>query len=160
TAASGGSTSHNCASTNDVNFSGIVRTHRSNESLKMCCLFAVQLRAFKPKASDYPKEVNTLGDHIRKKRLDEKLLQGEVAYRIGVDETTICNWETNRTEQNVRHMPRIIDFLGYVPYTSPKSFGEWLKACRTAAGLSQRRLAKSLGMDPTAVRDWENGKHR
>ena len=126
----------------------------------MCCLFAVRLRGLKPKSKLYPNEINSLGDHIRQKRLDAGLHQEEIAGQIGVDKATICNWETNRREPETRHMPRIIEFLGYVPYATPQSFGEWLKTCRIAAGLSQKRLAKAIGMDPSTIREWESGSHQ
>jgi transcriptional regulator with XRE-family HTH domain len=45
----------------------------------------------------YPKEINTLGDHIRKHCLDLKLLQRHVAEQIGVHEQTIAGWERNRS---------------------------------------------------------------
>ena len=38
-----------------------------------------ELRASKPNSVRYPKQINTLGDHIRAHRLDHKLLQKQVA---------------------------------------------------------------------------------
>jgi predicted ATPase with chaperone activity len=68
------------------------------QPLELRCLFAIKLNELKPKAKGYPKKINTIGDHIRKKRLDLDLLQEHVAAQIGVAEITICNWETNRYE--------------------------------------------------------------
>ena len=73
----------------------------------------VSLKGPKPSPSAYPKILKTLGDHIRKKRLDLGLLQKEVAERIGVGKTTIYNWEKNRTTPASRFRRRIIQFLGY-----------------------------------------------
>ncbi len=39
-------------------------------------------------------------------------------------------------------------------------FPEWLRTCRSAPGLSQKRLAKALGMDQSTVARWEQGRHR
>ena len=39
----------------------------------------------------------------------------------------------------------------------PGSTAERLKRVRRREGWSQRELAKRLEVDPTAVRDWENG---
>jgi len=47
------------------------------------------LKAKKPLPLGYPQILKTLGDHLRKRRLDLNLLQKEVAEIIGVDETTI-----------------------------------------------------------------------
>ena len=54
-----------------------------------------ELRAPKPKLARYTKEINTLGDHIRKRRLGLKLLQLDVAEQIGVHEQTVTGWEGN-----------------------------------------------------------------
>jgi DNA-binding XRE family transcriptional regulator len=62
------------------------------------------------------------------------LLQRDVARQIGVNKDTIYNWETNRTEPEVRMISHIIDFLGYAPYDPTWSFGERLKAIRSALG--------------------------
>jgi transcriptional regulator with XRE-family HTH domain len=59
-----------------------------------------------------------IGEHIRKRRLDLGLLQLEVATMIEVTESTIWNWE-HGTEPELRHMPKIIEFLGYVPFECP-----------------------------------------
>ena len=80
-----------------------------------------ELRASKPRPVHYPKQINTLGDHIRKRRLDLKLLQKQVADRIGVHELTITNWERNATVPAIRHIPAIIRFLGYDPLPSSNS---------------------------------------
>lgn len=71
------------------------------------------LKAQKPKHVDYPKELLTIGDHIRAKRLDLGLLQKDVAKIIGVCEDTITYWEMNRTKPYKRFMPSIDTFLGY-----------------------------------------------
>jgi transcriptional regulator with XRE-family HTH domain len=57
--------------------------------------------------------LKTLGDHLRKRRLDLGLLQREVAQKLQVNQMTICNWEINRTSPQLRFIPRIITFLGY-----------------------------------------------
>jgi DNA-binding XRE family transcriptional regulator len=47
--------------------------------------------------------------------MDLHLLQREVADIIGVDKTTVFNWETQGMEPSVRAIPGIIRFLGYKP---------------------------------------------
>ena len=94
----------------------------------------------------YPRELSTLGDHLRKRRLDLGLLQKELADELGVDEMTICNWETNRTSPQLRFIPRIITFLGSVPDdTQVGGLGQQIVAARCRLGFSQRELARRLG---------------
>lgn len=56
----------------------------------------------------------TIGDHIRNRRLELKLLQKEVASKLGVSEATIWNWENNRTKPANRLKSKIETFLGYI----------------------------------------------
>jgi transcriptional regulator with XRE-family HTH domain len=119
----------------------------------------IRLTASKPLPSAYPKSLKTLGDHLRKKRLDLKLLQKEVAEILGSDTTTVNNWEKNGTYPSLPFLPRIIAFLGYVPLAIlPENPGEKIAVYRRLAGLSQEKLARRLGIDPSTLGRWENGK--
>jgi transcriptional regulator with XRE-family HTH domain len=77
-----------------------------------------ELRAARSKPANYPSQINSLGDHIRVRRLGLKLLQKQIADQIGVHELTITGWEGNATVPEVRYMPAIIQFLGYNPIGS------------------------------------------
>jgi transcriptional regulator with XRE-family HTH domain len=92
--------------------------------------------------------------------LDLGLLQREVAEKIGVDEATIYHWERQRTQPEIRFIARIIEFLGYDPIPKPESFPEKLKTYRLKLGLSQRKLAERLGIDPGTLGGWERGTHK
>ena len=118
------------------------------------------LKAKKPLPPGYPKLLKTLGDHLRKRRLDLKLLQKEVAERIEVDEITVYYWENNRVKPSLPLIPKIIEFLGYIPFdTESNSLGEQIVIYRRIHGLSQKKLARSLGVDFTTIGHWERGKH-
>ncbi len=114
--------------------------------------------ATKPKPSHYPKLLNTLGDHIRR-RLDLGLFQSTVAEPIGVDPTTIHNWEGNKSLPAIRYIPAILRFLGYNPFPSARTFPEQLATVRRMLGMSQRKWAESLGVDPGTLQGWEAGQH-
>ena len=122
------------------------------------CHFEIQ--AARPKPAKYPKKINSLGDHIRARRLDLKLLQEQVAYKIGVHKMTITSWERNATVPEVRYMPSIIRFLGYDPLPPANAFPERLATARRVLGLSQRKMAEQLGVDPGTVQGWEAGQHQ
>jgi transcriptional regulator with XRE-family HTH domain len=119
-----------------------------------------ELRTLKPRSEYYPKEISTLGDHIRTRRLDLKLIQKQVADQVGVSAATIANWEGNATTPVVRYLPAIIRFLGYDPLPRPDSLPERVAARRQARGLTQREMAERLGVDPSTLRDWESGHHQ
>ena len=108
----------------------------------------------------YPKNIKTIGDHLRKKRLDLELSQKEVAQIIGVSEATIWNWENNRKSPKVSFLPKIFEFLGYSLYEPKISFPEKLAFLRKSLGLSQEKLAKLVGLDESTIRKLEKGKSK
>lgn len=115
----------------------------------------VRLSARKVGDPAYPKDLKSLGDHVRKARLDRKLLQQDVAKLLGVDETSVWQWERNRTDPQIYCIPAIYDFLGYAPWEPPDRFAAWLRQARRGLGLSRRKLATRIGVDPTTVDRWE-----
>jgi transcriptional regulator with XRE-family HTH domain len=121
----------------------------------------VTLCGKKPKNPAYPNDIVTLGDHIRQKRLDSGLLQKEVGKLIGVDKVSIQYWETNRVSPSIQHIPKIIEFLGYVPYDGKaKTLPEKLLFYRQLTGLSRKELAEMTGLDVSTIAKWEKDKHR
>jgi transcriptional regulator with XRE-family HTH domain len=119
------------------------------------------LRAQKPHSAAYPKEIRTTGDHLKKKRLDLKMTQEEVAAKL---QTTVCTyrgWERNQRNPSFRYMPSIIEFLGYVPFDMQfEDLGQRIRAYRQILGLRQKDLARQLGVDPTTIRYLEKSKHK
>ena len=110
------------------------------------------LKAPKPLPSNYPLQTKSLGDHIKRRRLDLKILQKEAAKKIGVDETTIWLWENNCVEPSISYIPKIIEFLGYTPFdTKYNSLGEKIITFRRIHGLSQKKLALLIGIDSTTI---------
>jgi transcriptional regulator with XRE-family HTH domain len=89
-----------------------------------------------------------------------KLLQKDVAAILGVDTMTVNNWERNRCRPRLYLIPKIGQFLGYNPFRTNQnsSIGESIKAYRLKNGLSQKKLAKLLRIDPTTAARWEKGK--
>lgn len=117
------------------------------------------LKAQRPPHPAYPKTLKTLGDHLRKRRLDLKLLQKDIAQKLGVDKTSIHNWESGYATPKLWFMPRILKFLGYIPFEmKATSLGEKIKTYRRNLGLTQKALAKQLKIDPTTLARWEKGK--
>lgn len=66
---------------------------------------------------------------MRKRRLDLGLLQREVAARLGVTESTVTNWELNRTSPKIRFLPGIIALLGYDPRPAGVTLADQLPGC-------------------------------
>ena len=111
--------------------------------------------AQRPRNPAYPDELRTLGDHIRNKRLDLGLYQKDVARIIGVTTDTITYWEKGRAEPGIRYMPRIVDFLGYIPSEYPTALPEQLRLYRMLFGLTQEYAADEFNLDESTWRKWE-----
>jgi transcriptional regulator with XRE-family HTH domain len=60
--------------------------------------------------------LETLGDHIKKRRMDLRLTQKELAKRLGVDKTTIQSWEKRRVRPSLVKIMKITEFLGCDPF--------------------------------------------
>ncbi len=56
-------------------------------------------------------------------------------------------------------MPKVIDFLGYVPFEKElETLGEKIVCYRWLKGITQKELAGQLGVDPTTLARWEKGE--
>lgn len=78
----------------------------------------------------YREEPKTLGEHLKKRRLDLKLRQKDVAGELGVSKQTYENWEGGIHGPEFRHFPGVIRFLGYDPIPEPVSLSERIRATR------------------------------
>ena len=101
----------------------------------------VRLKTPKPLPAAYPSELKTLGDHLRKHRLNLGLYQKDVARILAVNTATIYNWENNYSQPAIKSIPRIIKFLGCDPLPKiHEGLPGCLKALRRKLGLSQNQL--------------------
>jgi transcriptional regulator with XRE-family HTH domain len=77
-----------------------------------------------------------------------------------VTESTVTNWELNRTAPALRFLPRIITLLGFDPRPADLTLAQQLLTCRTARGFSREAAARLLGIDPGTLGRWESGERR
>ena len=99
-----------------------------------------------------PNEPQTIGDHIKKRRLQLKMPRTHVCGIFTIHIETLKNWERNACTPSVRHIPAIIRFLGYVPFGHDGTPGGRLAFLRECVGLTQRQVAWVTGID--AVHLW------
>lgn len=94
----------------------------------------------------------TLGNHLRKVRIQRKLSQPQVAKIINVSDETILSWEKNNTEPTPKDASQIIKFLGYFPF-------EWeheplqikVKFARMVAGHTLKQMGKEIQTDSSTL---------
>jgi len=92
--------------------------------------------------------------------MDRGLLQREIAEIIQVTTNTIEGWEGGRSNPQLMYLPKIIEFLGYLPdcCSGIPQLSNPLFVYRVKEGITQRELAKRLGVDVTTVQAIERGK--
>ncbi|MEO5906284.1 MAG: helix-turn-helix transcriptional regulator [Saprospiraceae bacterium] len=101
----------------------------------------------------YPTSLNTLGDHLRKVRLDRRLSQPQVAKMLKVTTDSITGWELNRYEPQARLASRVIQFLGYKPFPEEGlSLGKKLFFARLLSGMTQKQVASKIDCDESNLR--------
>jgi transcriptional regulator with XRE-family HTH domain len=115
----------------------------------------IRLKALKPKETDF--EPKTLGEHVRKRRLELKLNQRQAADRLRVNPWTVLNWEKGDTEPLIEAVPVILRFLGYNSFPEPRSLPERLLAKRRAMGWPIWKAAREIGVDEGTWGGWERG---
>jgi DNA-binding transcriptional regulator YiaG len=81
-----------------------------------CNFFAkpkIKLTVQRPKTlpHGYPLRPKTIGERLKKKRMDMGLFQKDVARIIGVSTDTVVNWEKGRTKPSRNSLDRITQLL-------------------------------------------------
>ena len=97
----------------------------------------------------------TLGEHLKKRRMELGLWQRDLRVRFKLEKETYANWEKDRCKPAMKHWSGIIEFLGYDPSPEPATLGEQLLGYRRRHGLSRRALALRLGVDEATLWRWE-----
>jgi len=103
-------------------------------------------------------EPQTIGDHIKARRIQLRLFQTDVARQIGVHFASIQNWERNISVPLPSQIPAISRFLGYVPFKHDGSLGDKLRWLRIVAGWTQDDWAKVARISSGTIGRWEDGR--
>jgi transcriptional regulator with XRE-family HTH domain len=147
-------------------------SYRNLNGIRTCrdaCTFSYFSEASQPalkieiplKIQTFPEfsgEPVTLGDHLRRRRLELGLYQKDIAEQIGVTASTIWNWE-HGWSIDWRYLPRVINFLGFNPIPCPENPLEQLAWYKQVNGLTFEELGTEMGRDPEQLADWLSGRH-
>jgi DNA-binding transcriptional regulator YiaG len=134
--------------------------YKHHKGIPALPFFKKESSSKRPKPNSYPKELKTMGDHIRAWRLKNNLLQSDISKLLSVCEDTIVGWEMRNTKPAVRQIPGIIQLIGYLPIEIDiSSFGGRIASYRYKYGLTPRELGRLLSVDASTIRAWERGKN-
>lgn len=125
------------------------------------CFFTKScLVAARPRNPAYPEDLVTLGDYLRKTRLDRSMTQPEVARLLGVTTETVIGMELNRYEPRPRTAQKVIEYLGFIPTLYGTDLKGKLRLARMVAGMTQEEVAGKIGCDESTIRNVELGKRK
>lgn len=114
----------------------------------------VRLKCLKPR--DVLPEPATLGEHIKRRRLELGFTQKEAcALLANICVETLINWEKDKTDPPIPFVPAILHFLGYDPFPPPCTLGERMLAKRRTMGWTIKKAAARIGVDESTWGEWE-----
>ncbi|WP_332882192.1 helix-turn-helix transcriptional regulator [Geothermobacter hydrogeniphilus] len=121
--------------------------------------YKVEIPLTIPLLEEFTREPITIGDHLRRRRIELGLYQKDVAAKLSVTTPTVWNWE-NRGSVDLRFIPRVIEFLGYNPIPQPEDLLGKLAWYKQVNGLSLEQLGVEMERDPEQLADWLSGRHK
>jgi transcriptional regulator with XRE-family HTH domain len=125
------------------------------------------------------KEPVTVGEQLRKRRLELRILQAEAARRLAVSTVTLSRWECDRLYPTWPHWPRIAAYLGCNPFDDPalgrpkgnesldvaflltnrpECFGARILKHRLEMKKSRKQFATELGVSVKSLWNWETNR--
>jgi len=108
-----------------------------------------------PQKKQYTDPPKTIGDHVKKRRLQLGWGATQLGVLLNISKDTVYNWEKNRTDPMVHLIPRITEFLGYIPpLFAGQTTGQKIVTYRQVRGISQRAFALELKVDPGTLGRW------
>jgi transcriptional regulator with XRE-family HTH domain len=128
-----------------------------------------------------PKQPETIGGHLRRRRLQLKILQREAARRLGVSTVSLSRWERDAVYPTWPMQPRIKDYLGYDPFTDPAlghpggnkpprvaflsssshiNIGQRIVAECIKARRTRKEFAQNLGISPKTIWNWSVARRK
>ena len=99
----------------------------------------------------------TLGQHLRSRRLVLNLTQAQAALHLNTLREQYDRWERDEVVPEVSMWPRLIHFFGHYP-SNCQSPADWVLRARRTLGLSQFAIGRKVGIIAETIRKWEHGK--
>lgn len=128
-----------------------------------------------------PKEPKTIGEFLRKRRLELGIFQSEAALKLGVSTVTLSRWECGKVYPTWPQQPSVTAYLGHNPFTDPalgKPKGnESQRVAFLGSGESQnlgqqivshclkmrktiRKFAEEAGISSKTIWNWKTGRRQ
>jgi DNA-binding XRE family transcriptional regulator len=127
------------------------------------------------------KDFNSLGGHLRRRRLQLKIFQSEAAHRMKVSNRTLSLWECDRLYPTWFYWPRICAYLGFDIFTdstlgrpkgnesssvaflssgTPMTTGQKIIKQRMEMRKTRTQYAEELGISYKTLWNWEHDRRK
>jgi len=128
-----------------------------------------------------PKKPKTIGQHLRKRRLELGIFQSEAARMLGISTVTLSRWECDKVYPTWPLQPAVVAFLGYNPFTNPAlgspkgnetkgvafllpevpaNIGQAIIRHCVKSRKTRKQFAKELGLSPKTLWNWVTGRRQ
>ena len=126
-------------------------------------------------------DLNSLGRHLRRRRLQLKIFQSEAARRMKVSNRTLSLWECDRLYPTWFYWPRIIAYLGFDPFTdstlgrpkgnetssvaflsseTPATIGQQIMKRLIEMRKTRSQFAAEIGISTKTLWNWERDRRK
>ena len=127
------------------------------------------------------KQPKTIGERLRMQRFNLGIRQAEAARRLRVSQLTLSLWERDKVYPTWAYQPRLVEYLGYDPFTDPvlgrpkgnetpfvailapagtPTLGQRITARRLELRKNRKECAKEMGVSVKTLWGWETGRCR
>ena len=127
----------------------------------MSPILPLNLKSAKPKSSQHPKQIITVGDELRSVRLERGLTQQQVAKMIDVNRNFVYEVELGHYTNTIYALHKLYFFLGYIPTTLRITSGLRGKLLehRIINGYTYNDVAQKIGLDKSTIARFERGEN-
>ncbi len=101
----------------------------------------------------------TIGDHLRKRRLEAGLTQEAAATMMGITSESVSKWELDAHGIRITAYPKLLSFIGYYPFHAD-TLPEKILKYRRITGSPNNLLGLLLGMDGSTLCRVSLGKYK
>ena len=102
----------------------------------------------------------SLGEYIQRARKQKMHSARELAQYLKTSRETISNWENNKVAISRIYLPKIEEYLGYLPKEfALREIQRKLLLYRWERNLTQQRMARETNISYKIIMDIENGKN-
>jgi transcriptional regulator with XRE-family HTH domain len=128
-----------------------------------------------------PKDPATVGGYLRRRRLELKLHQSQVAQRLGISTVALSRWECDKVYPSWEQQPKVAEFLGFDPFANPAlgrfrgnetydvavltpeatlNIGQQIVKKAIELKKSRQQIGRELGINAKTIRNWELGRKK